>query len=385
MSDSEDSTVTYTAVSSPFGGLSDIRSPGVDGPPVMPEDPYVYVVAAFQASPSPDYVSGLEYPTSLEFVPEPSDPEEDPEEDDDEDPEEDPVDDDDVDIEGDEEEEEHLAHADSTTIAFPAVEHALSAEETKPFETDESAATPPPYHAYRIARLLAIPSSPPSPLSLWSSPLPQIPSPLLPASPPLPVSPPPLPTSPTYPLGYRAVMIRLRAVVLSTSHLPPLGTPPSGTSPLLPIPAPTSSPSLLLPSTNHGADRPEVCLPPRKRLCFAFGPRYKVGESSYAPAARPTRGFRADYGFVATLDREIRQDPEREVGYEVTDTWDEMLKDMPGAPTTDETELGGSIAVRDCRVAGSRPHLIGTTCGDIETDEDTTDIGDSSPESVGTR
>ncbi|GJR60923.1 hypothetical protein Tco_1503085 [Tanacetum coccineum] len=39
MSDSEDSTVTYTAVSSPFGGLSDIRSPGVDGPPVMPEDP----------------------------------------------------------------------------------------------------------------------------------------------------------------------------------------------------------------------------------------------------------------------------------------------------------------------------------------------------------
>ncbi|GJS25878.1 hypothetical protein Tco_0486498 [Tanacetum coccineum] len=48
MSDSEDSTVTYTAVSSPFGGLSDIGSPGVDGPPVMPEDPYAYVVAAFQ-------------------------------------------------------------------------------------------------------------------------------------------------------------------------------------------------------------------------------------------------------------------------------------------------------------------------------------------------
>ncbi|GJV44449.1 retrovirus-related pol polyprotein from transposon TNT 1-94 [Tanacetum coccineum] len=42
MSDSEDSTVTYTAVSSPFGGLSDIGSPGVDGSPVMPEDPYAY-------------------------------------------------------------------------------------------------------------------------------------------------------------------------------------------------------------------------------------------------------------------------------------------------------------------------------------------------------
>ncbi|GJV10139.1 hypothetical protein Tco_1351680 [Tanacetum coccineum] len=33
MSDSEDSTVTYTAVSSPFRGLSDIGSPGVSPPP----------------------------------------------------------------------------------------------------------------------------------------------------------------------------------------------------------------------------------------------------------------------------------------------------------------------------------------------------------------
>nr|GEZ63775.1 hypothetical protein [Tanacetum cinerariifolium] len=72
MSDSEDSTITYTAVPSPFGGLSDIGSPRVDGPLVMPEDPYTYVVAAFQAPPSPDYVLGLEYPPSPEFVPEPA-------------------------------------------------------------------------------------------------------------------------------------------------------------------------------------------------------------------------------------------------------------------------------------------------------------------------
>nr|GEY77272.1 hypothetical protein [Tanacetum cinerariifolium] len=56
MSDLKDSTVTYTAVSSSFGGLSDIGSPRVDGPPVMPEDPYAYVLAAFQAPPFPDYV-----------------------------------------------------------------------------------------------------------------------------------------------------------------------------------------------------------------------------------------------------------------------------------------------------------------------------------------
>ncbi|GJT09853.1 hypothetical protein Tco_0856895 [Tanacetum coccineum] len=71
--------VTYTAVSSPFGGLSDIRSLGVNGPPVMLEDPYAYVVAAFQAPPSFDYVPGPEEPKHApllpEFVPEPVYPE----------------------------------------------------------------------------------------------------------------------------------------------------------------------------------------------------------------------------------------------------------------------------------------------------------------------
>ncbi|GJS90464.1 hypothetical protein Tco_0773100, partial [Tanacetum coccineum] len=286
------------------------------------------------------------------YIPE-SDPEEDPEEDDDEDPEEDPADypadggddgddedepsdddeDEEVDIEADdEEEEEHPAPADSTAVALPAIDQAPSAEETEPFETDESAATPPPHPAYRVtarisipapvptpvwsdaevARLLAISTPPSSPLSPWSSPLPQIPfpplppipSPSLPLSPPLPVSAPP-PASPIRPLGYRAAMIRLRAEAASTSHSLPL-------PPLSPIPAPTSSPPLLLPSTNRREDRPEVTLPPRKRLGIALGPRYEVGESSSAAAARPAGGLRADYGFVATMDREIRHDLERD-------------------------------------------------------------------------
>ncbi|GKE67715.1 hypothetical protein Tco_1521876, partial [Tanacetum coccineum] len=385
MSDSEDSTVTYTAVSSPFGGLSDIGSPGVDGPPMMPEDPYAYVVAAFQAPPSPDYVPGPEYPPLPDFVPEPVYPEfmppedeilpaeeqplpaavspttdspgyvleSDPEEDDDEDHEEDPADypadegddgddedessdddeDDDVDIEGEEEDEEHPAPADSTVIALPAVDQAPSAEETEPFETDE---------------LFAKPTSPPSPLSLWSSPLPHIPSPPLPVSSPVPVISPSPPASPIRPLGYRAAMIRLRAKAPSTSHSPsPIilshtrsDAPPSGTPPLLPITLPTSSPPLHILSTDRRADRPKVTLPPRKRLGIALGPRYKVGESSSAPIARPSGGFRADYGFVATMDREIMQDLERDIGYGITDTCDEMLVDMSGAPAADDTELG---------------------------------------------
>ncbi|GJU63440.1 hypothetical protein Tco_1245275 [Tanacetum coccineum] len=62
MSDSEDSMITYTQISSPFADLSDIGSLGVDGPPIMPDDLYAYVVAAFQAPPLPDYVPGPEEP-----------------------------------------------------------------------------------------------------------------------------------------------------------------------------------------------------------------------------------------------------------------------------------------------------------------------------------
>ncbi|GJY94704.1 hypothetical protein Tco_0511065 [Tanacetum coccineum] len=268
MSDSDESGITYTAVSSPFEDLSDIGSPRADDHeylelPYIPEDPYLE--AALQAPPSPDYVPGPEEPEqaplSPDYVPGPeyaddeivaedqpgaedapptaqspdyvpdTDPEADPEEDDDEDPEEDPIDypadggddgddemdieedeDDDMDIDADEEdeddemdvevdeeaEEEHPAPAYPVVVALPAT--APSAEETEPFETDESAATPPPHPAYRmtaritipeplpvpawsdseVARLLAISSPPASPLSPWSSSPPQIPFPLSP-------------------------------------------------------------------------------------------------------------------------------------------------------------------------------------------------------------
>ncbi|GJS37138.1 hypothetical protein Tco_0535520 [Tanacetum coccineum] len=326
MSDSEDSTITYTAVSSPFGGLSDIRSPGVDGPLVMPEDPYAYVVPAFQAPPSPDYVPGPEYPPSPKFVPEPVYPdfmppedeedEEDPEKEPKEDPEEDPTnypadgrDDDDDDESSDDdkdddddvkEDEEHPASANFV----PPLVHRVTARISIRAQTPISLPLD-----IEVARLLAIPTPPPLPLSSWSSPLPQIPSPPLPVSPSLHVSPPPLPTSLTYPLGYRAAMIRLRAETPSTYHPLPSSTPPSWTPPLLPLP--TLSPPFLLPSTVCRAGVSKVTLPPQKRLCIALGLRYEVGKSSSAPTARPTGGLRADYRFVGTLDDEIRRDPER--------------------------------------------------------------------------
>ncbi|GKE01096.1 hypothetical protein Tco_1389079, partial [Tanacetum coccineum] len=85
-------------------------------------------------------------------------------------------------------------------------------------------------------------------------------------------------------------------------HISPTHHPLPLPSPRLP---PPSSP-LLLPSTNHRADILEVVLSPRKRLCLAPGPRFKVGEGSFA--ARPTRGYRVDYGFILSLDAELRHD-----------------------------------------------------------------------------
>ncbi|GJR69663.1 hypothetical protein Tco_0015728 [Tanacetum coccineum] len=339
---------------------------------------------------------------SPDYVPE-SDPEANPEEDDDEDPEEDPVDypadggddgddeegsseddeDDDADMEADrdEEEEEHLAPADSVVVALPATNQAPFTDETEPFKTDESAATPPPHPAYHVtarisipapvptplwsdaevARLLAISTPPSSPLSPWSSPLPQIPSPSLPLSPPSLVLSPAPPPSPIRSLGYRPAMIRMRVEAASTSHSLPLPPPfilsptrpdaPSlGIPPPLPILVPTSSPPLLLPSASRREDRPEVTLPPQKRLGIALGSRYEVGESSSAAAARPARGLRADYGFIATMDREIRRDPEREIGYRITDSWDEIVETLQGAPISTDTELGRHITAFETRV-----------------------------------
>nr|GFA04124.1 putative reverse transcriptase domain-containing protein [Tanacetum cinerariifolium] len=114
--------------------------------------------------------------------------------------------------------------------------------------------------------------------------------------------------------------------------------------------ASTSSPPLQLPSASRKEDRPKVTLPHRKRLDIALGPRYEVGESSSAAAARPAGGFRVDYGFVATVEREIMRDPEREVGYEITDSWDEIVETLQGAPVSTDTELGGYVREFETRV-----------------------------------
>ncbi|GJU28476.1 hypothetical protein Tco_1167097 [Tanacetum coccineum] len=148
----------------------------------------------------------------------------------------------------------------------------------------------------RIAEYAAAPtppSPPPSPLSPWSSPLPQIPSPPLPPPPSSLHLPPPVPTSLPLPL----------------SPLPPLPA-------LLFIPPPV----------DRREDIPEAELPPRKRLCpTAPTSRYEVGESSTA-APRPTRGHRADYGFIGTMDAEIRCQRAEEVSYGIRDIWPTTLE-----------------------------------------------------------
>ncbi|GKG25524.1 hypothetical protein Tco_0398670, partial [Tanacetum coccineum] len=130
----------------------------------------------------------------------------------------------------------------------------------------------------------AISTPPSSPLSPWSSPLPQIPSlplplippPTLPVSPPLPVSSPvPVlspspPASPICLLGYRAAMIRLRAEAASTSYSLPL-PPPIILSHTRPTAPSSGTPPLHLLSIDRREDRPEVTLLPRKRLGIALG------------------------------------------------------------------------------------------------------------------
>ncbi|GKF63515.1 hypothetical protein Tco_0186963, partial [Tanacetum coccineum] len=136
-------------------------------------------------------------------------------------------------------------------------------------------------------------------------------------------------------------MAMIRAAAPATYCLAPRSeTPPSRTPPLLPIPLPTSSPPLLLPSTDCRADVLKVTLPPQKRLCIAPCLRYEIRECSYAPIARPTGGFKADYGFVRNLDIEIRHDLDREIGYGITNVWKDPYKISEEIPATDVVELG---------------------------------------------
>ncbi|GJU13248.1 hypothetical protein Tco_1135644 [Tanacetum coccineum] len=287
-----------------------------------------------------------------DYVPE-SNPEADPEEDDDEDLEEDPIDypvdggddrDDEMDIEEDEDADMDIDADKEDEDDEMDVEIDEEAEEEHP------APAYPSHYLYQHGLILSCPDyvhifptnhhlkSP------WSSSPPQIPFPLSPPSPVL-IAPPP---SPIHSLGYRAATIRMRAEAAATSHslpLPPpfILSPRPDAPPPLPTSAPTSFPPLLLPSDRQREDRPEVNLPPRMGLGIALGPRYEVGESSAAAAARPAGGLRADYGFVATMDRQIRRDPERYVGYGITDSWDEIVETLQGAPVSTDTELGAHM------------------------------------------
>nr|GEV47553.1 reverse transcriptase domain-containing protein [Tanacetum cinerariifolium] len=276
-SDSAYSTVSYTFIS------SDEPSWGI---PAM--DPYEEVAHQGQVSPplSPDYVTGPEEPEqaplSPKYVPELEDPKDDPVVDpadypaDGGDEEEesfgDDADDEDAEEASEEEdvddkEEEYLAPADSSVV--PIDDLVPLAEETEPFETDESAPTPPsprllrarisvrllPHMATSTTTLIAKHAAAPTPPSPQPSILLQI------LSPPLPLPSPPLP-------------------------LPALSSP------------------LLLPTTNHRKDVLEADVPPQK-------------------------------SFVDTMDATSGRPMSREVGYGITDVWDDMVGDMEErAPTT---------------------------------------------------
>ncbi|GKB21517.1 reverse transcriptase domain-containing protein [Tanacetum coccineum] len=394
-----------------------ISSEEPDSPEAAPASPdYVPGPEEPEQAPlSPDYVPGPEYPEYLapsdEEVPVEDQPyvvadspialslgyvaDSDPKEDSKDGPvdypadggdgdDDDSSDDDEEEEASEEEEDEHLALADS--VVAPVVDHVPSSEETEPFETDESAATPPsppachttarisirpeapmPFPSEEeVERLLALPPPPPSPLISLSPPSAEerlarcLAAPALPSSP-LPLVPHPYgsPNHMRAPSGFRAAMGRLRASSPSTHHplhpSPPLPPPPSSlhlpphvptslplpSSPLPPLPALLFIP----PPVDRREDTPEAELPPRKRLCLtALTSRYEVGESSTA-APRPAGGHGIDYGFIGTLDAETRRQRAEEVSYGIRDVWvDPTEADEEVAPMTLE---GVNVRVTD--------------------------------------
>nr|GEW67481.1 zinc finger, CCHC-type [Tanacetum cinerariifolium] len=217
-----------------------------------------------------------------------SDPEEDPEEEKNADYANEPEEEDPKEEDPEEEDPEEEEEEESDDNAACKEEPSEGSDDTEPSEEDEIAVTPPPSRLRGarisvcpqtpipplskalVAELLSMPTPPPPPLTLMSSPLPQIPSP------PLHVPSPP--------------------------HMPYLPLPP-------PVPVETHAPEqdvaaalLMLPSTTRRSEVPEADMPPRKRLCFATPTTgFEVGESSADAAARPPRDL---YGFVDTNEAE---------------------------------------------------------------------------------
>ncbi|GKA23269.1 putative reverse transcriptase domain-containing protein [Tanacetum coccineum] len=59
----------------------------------------------------------------------------------------------------------------------------------------------------------------------------------------------------------------------------------------------------------------------------------EVGES-LTVAPRPTRGHKADYGFIGTMDAEIRRQRAEEVGYGIRDVWVDLAKAVEEVAST---------------------------------------------------
>ncbi|GKD05380.1 hypothetical protein Tco_1180354, partial [Tanacetum coccineum] len=307
MLDSEHSTITYTSVSIPVEDDSDIRSPGVDGPPIMPEDPYAYIMAAYQVPPSPDYVPGPkepeQAPPSPNYVPGLEEPEQAP----------------------------------------PSPDYVPGPEEPEqapPSPVYLPYAPKPVYLGYMPPEEDVFPAKE-QPLPATASPTADSPGYILESDP---EEDPekddeedPEEDPSDYPTDSTAVALLAVDHVLSEEETEPF---PQISSPPLPIPSPP------LNSPTH-IEIPESCLPLRKRVRFASPtPSHEVGESSAAGAARqdepviaredPYSVARGDlYGFVDMVDVAPRHSMSRELDYGITDTWDDLVGAIEEiAPTT---------------------------------------------------
>nr|GFD40488.1 hypothetical protein [Tanacetum cinerariifolium] len=66
----------------------------------------------------------------------------------------------------------------------------------------------------------------------------------------------------------------------------------------------------------HPASANSIPPPPAlHRLSIVHCLGYEAGESSVAAVARPIEGRRADYGFVDSVEAEIRRRREEDIGY----------------------------------------------------------------------
>nr|GFD50430.1 hypothetical protein [Tanacetum cinerariifolium] len=85
---------------------------------------------------------------------------------------------------------------------------------------------------------------------------------------------------------------------------------------------------------------PQIPLPPLPPI---LSPPLPILSPAPHPSPIRSLGYRASMIRLRDEAASTSHSPEREIGYGITDSWDEIVETLQGAPVSTDTKLGGYV------------------------------------------